>query len=127
MLIAHGDRTGDALKQTAALAGMMQEMSGAVVGFGFLQFARPGIAEALDAMRGYNIDVLIAVPVFLWSGVHVTESIPHSLGISPASGRGEFVLADGKRVLLVYAAPVGAGPELAKLLLRRVDDAEAPV
>ncbi|HJJ48297.1 MAG TPA: sirohydrochlorin nickelochelatase [Methanocorpusculum sp.] len=123
LLIAHGDRTGDSLKQMQVLAQMVQEKSGAPVRYCFLQFTRPSVAEGLEEMRGENIDVLVAVPVFLGGGVHVRDSIPNALGLSAGEARGVFVLANGKEVPLVYAKPIGADPELAQLLLSRADAA----
>lgn len=83
-----------------------------------MEFNEPSVEEGLAAMREEEIDYLVAIPMFLAKGIHVLHDIPEILGLKEGEFRGEFTLADGKSVPLVYAGPLGCDPLLADMMMK---------
>ena len=83
-----------------------------------MEFNEPNVEEGLAAMREEEIDYLVAIPMFLAKGIHVLHDIPEILGLKEGEFRGEFTLADGKRVPLIYAGPLGCDPLLADMMMK---------
>ena len=57
-----------------------------------------------EAIREMKSDTIYVVPLFISSGLHVTEDLPEMLGFPKGSGKKEGVF-DGKRV--VICEPIG--------------------
>ena len=90
-----------------------------------MEFNEPNVEEGLAEMRKKDIDYLVAIPMFLAKGIHVLHDIPEILGLSEGEFRGEFTLADGRKIPLVYANPLGSDPLLANLMLKNAETAVA--
>ena len=90
-----------------------------------MEFNEPNVEEGLAEMRKKDIDYLVAIPMFLAKGIHVLHDIPEILGLSEGEFRGEFALADGRNIPLVYANPLGSDPLLANLMLKNAETAAA--
>lgn len=90
-----------------------------------MEFNEPNVEEGLAEMRKKDIDYLVAIPMFLAKGIHVLHDIPEILGLSEGEFRGEFALADGRNIPLVYANPLGSDPLLANLMLKNAETAVA--
>ena len=88
-----------------------------------MEFNEPNVEEGLAEMRKKDIDYLVAIPMFLAKGIHVLHDIPEILGLSEGEFRGEFTLADGRNIPLVYANPLGSDPLLANLMLKNAETA----
>ena len=90
-----------------------------------MEFNEPNVEEGLAEMRKKDIDYLVAIPMFLAKGIHVLHDIPEILGLSEGEFRGEFTLADRRKIPLVYANPLGSDPLLANLMLKNAETAVA--
>lgn len=88
-----------------------------------MEFNEPNVEEGLAEMRKKDIDYLVAIPMFLAKGIHVLHDIPEILGLSEGEFRGEFTLADRRKIPLVYANPLGSDPLLANLMLKNAEAA----
>jgi sirohydrochlorin cobaltochelatase len=88
---------------------------------GFMENCGPTVEEALQAFQGTGVTRIAAVPVFLASGVHITEDIPEILGLNPDTNEGRITI-DGKEVPIVYGKPLGNHPLLADLVFERVKE-----
>jgi sirohydrochlorin cobaltochelatase len=93
-----------------------------VVKVGFVEHSEPKVKEALMSFEGAGVTKIAATPVFLASGVHLTEDIPDFLDLDPETNQGEIEL-DGKKVSIVYAKPLGSDRLIADLIFKRVQEA----
>jgi sirohydrochlorin ferrochelatase len=118
LLIGHGSRlphNKSLIEETARLMAIMEPDY--VIKVAFMEKNTPDIRQALDAFRKEEIEMLVAVPLFLARGVHILEDIPIFLGLENGSRKGTFRLTD-RSVPLVYAEPIGNDPLLAQLMLK---------
>lgn len=93
-----------------------------VVRVGFVEHSDPKIKEAVQEFSGTGVTRIAAVPVFIASGVHITEDIPGELDLDE-TGRGTLDI-DGRDVPVCYAKPLGADELLADLIFKRVLEAQ---
>ncbi|ADI73469.1 cobalamin (vitamin B12) biosynthesis CbiX protein [Methanohalobium evestigatum Z-7303] len=93
-----------------------------VVRAGFMEKNEPTVEEALQSFEGTGISKIAAVPVFLASGVHITQDIPEILGIDPDSKEGSIKL-NGTEIPIVYGNPLGSDDLLAELVYNRAQEA----
>lgn len=123
LLIGHGSRlpyNKSLIEETARLMAIMEPDY--IIKVAFLEKNTPHIRQALDAFRNEEIEMLVAVPLFLARGVHILEDIPMFLGLENGSRKGTFHLK-GRSVPLVYAEPIGNDPLLAQLMLKNAREA----
>jgi len=92
-----------------------------VIRVGFVEHSDPKIKEAVQEFSGTGVTRIAAVPVFIASGVHITEDIPGELDLDE-SGCGKLDI-DGKEVPVCYAKPLGADELIADLIFKRVMEA----
>jgi len=118
LLCGHGSRDPAAISEFARLAeGVRGRLPDRPVSHAFLEFARPVIAEGLDALRAAGVDRVHAVPGMLFAAGHVKNDIPSVLntyerrhpGLTIRYGRDlgldtRLVRAAGSRVTAAMAA-----------------------
>jgi sirohydrochlorin cobaltochelatase len=93
-----------------------------IVRAGFMEKNEPTVEEALQSFEGTGISKIAAVPVFLASGVHITQDIPEILGIDSESKEGSIKL-NGTEIPIVYGNPLGSDDLLAELVYNRALEA----
>lgn len=93
-----------------------------VIRVGFVEHSDPKIKEAVKEFSGTGVTRIAAVPVFIASGVHITEDIPGELDLDE-SGCGTLDI-DGREVPVCYAKPLGADELIADLIFKRVLEAQ---
>lgn len=123
LLIGHGSRlpyNRSLVEETAKLIGAIDPEY--VIRIAFMERDTPNIREALETFRGEDIDLLVAVPLFLAKGVHILKDIPEELGLSDGDKKGAFRIND-REIPLIYADPIGNDPLLAQLMLKNARDA----
>lgn len=79
ILLAHGSRLQEANDDVAGLAALLQEHAGtekARVYHAFLQFGKPSLEEIIESCAQNGFKEILVLPLFLTSGVHITEDIP---------------------------------------------------
>ena len=123
LLIGHGSRLPHNKELVEETARQMAKMSEYVIRCAYMEKSTPTITEALNEFKKMDIDLLVAVPLFLAKGVHILEDIPVLLELQMGASRGTFMLSNGKVVPLVYADPIGIDPLLAKLMLKNAETA----
>jgi precorrin-8X/cobalt-precorrin-8 methylmutase len=119
LLLGHGSPKKDANnlgRVGKMLHGMMH--AGCVedcVKIAYLQFAEPGIMEAIKGCVDQGAKKVILHPFFLSAGQHVTKDIPGMI----AEARGLY-----PDVKFIYTEPLGVHEKLAHIVLERISAAE---
>jgi sirohydrochlorin ferrochelatase len=123
LLIGHGSRLPYSKELVEETARLMAGMSDFVIRCAYMEKSTPTITEALNAFKKEDLDLLVAVPLFLAKGVHILEDIPVLLELPMGASQGTFTLANGRSIPLVYAEPIGKDPLLATLMLKNAEAA----
>ena len=85
LICGHGSRNKLAIKEFQELTKLIQQRyPNIIVEYGFLEFAKPSLTDALDNLRDHSIKKVIAIPAMLFAAGHVKNDIP-SLLMSYAS------------------------------------------
>ncbi|MEA1985601.1 MAG: sirohydrochlorin nickelochelatase [Euryarchaeota archaeon] len=122
LTIGHGSRLPFNKEVVTSIANSIAEKhTDMVIRAGFMENCGPSVDEALMAFEGTGVTKIAAVPVFLASGVHITEDIPEILKLDPETNEGSIEL-DGKQVPIVYGKPLGDHPLLADLVFNRAEE-----
>ena len=119
LLVGHGSKkpyNKELIEQTAAM--VAEKEDGFLVKSAFMSINEPSVEEVLEEFRSEDIEKMVVVPLFLAKGIHILVDIPGILGLAEGTYTGEFAMADGSVVPLLYAQPIGADPLLADLMIR---------
>ena len=77
LLCGHGSRNKRAVDEFATLAKSLNHLTpGYEFEYGYLEFARPVLGEALDRLRAKSIEKVIAIPAMLFAAAHAKNDIP---------------------------------------------------
>ena len=77
LICGHGSRYETAVKEFSILAKKIKlRLPGIPVEYGYLEFARPIIPEALDRLRAKSVSKVIAIPAMLFAAGHTKNDIP---------------------------------------------------
>ena len=119
LAIGHGSRlpfNKEVVSEIAATIGKKHPEY--VIKAGFMENTVPTVQEALADFEGTGVTKIVAVPVFLASGIHITEDIPEILKLDPETKEGKFTV-DGNEVTVTYGKPLGHHELLAELVFER--------
>ena len=117
MICGHGSRDEAAVAEFAALAtGLRRRLPGRMVEYGFLEFARPVIAEGLDALVRRGARRIFAVPGMLFAAGHTKNDIPSVLNAWLARNPG---------IALDFARDLGLDAKLLQAAAERIEAAIA--
>ena len=86
---------------------------------GFNEFDEPKIEDVIPGMIDDGAEEIIALPLFISLGKHLTMDVPAKLGIENFSDGG-IVHRGGRDVEVKYAQPVGADPRLCDVLVEKL-------
>jgi sirohydrochlorin cobaltochelatase len=75
VLFAHGSRDPQWARPFEELAGSLRKLIDAPVALAYLEFMKPTLAEAIDALAG-QASAIRVIPVFLGTGGHVKDDLP---------------------------------------------------
>jgi sirohydrochlorin cobaltochelatase len=92
-----------------------------VVKAGFMEMSTPSLEEALLSFQGSGVSTIVAVPVFLASGVHITKDIPAILKLDPETKEGSIKM-NGQQVKILYGKPLGSDELIADLIFKRAQE-----
>lgn len=119
LIIGHGSRLEYGKELICETAKMIEEQTDEfTIITCSMEFNEPDVETGLELMRAEDIDLLVAIPMFLAKGIHVLHDIPEILGLKEGEFKGEFTLADGRKIPLYYANPLGSDQMLAGLMLK---------
>ena len=80
LICGHGSRNKLAIKEFQELTKLIQQRyPNIIVEYGFLEFAKPSLTDALDKLRDHSIKKVIAIPAMLFAAGHVKNDIPSLL------------------------------------------------
>ncbi len=123
LIIGHGSRLPYNNQVVTEIADMISENHPEyVIKVGFVEHSEPKVEEALMSFEGTGVAKIAAAPIFLASGVHLTEDIPEFINLKPGTNEGEVEL-DGKMVKILYAKPLGSDKLIADIISKRVQEA----
>ena len=80
LICGHGSRNKLAINEFKELTKLIQKRYPKIlVEYGFLEFAKPSITDALDKLKNKSIKKIIAIPAMLFAAAHVKNDIPSLL------------------------------------------------
>ena len=80
LICGHGSRNKLAITEFQELTKFIQKRyPNFLVEYGFLEFAKPSIVDALDKLKDLSIKKVIAIPAMLFAAGHVKNDIPSLL------------------------------------------------
>ena len=80
LICGHGSRNKLAITEFQELTKLIQKRyPNILVEYGFLEFAKPSIVDALDKLKDNSIKKIIAIPAMLFAAGHVKNDIPSLL------------------------------------------------
>lgn len=115
VVLGHGSRLGEANEEMRKLGEYIKDISGFdTVETAFMGFSDPSLEEVLTKLRDKKVSDVIIMPLFLFSGVHVTRDIPEMIA---------KIKSDLPEMSVKLARPLGADIELAKIAWDRIKEA----
>ncbi|WP_320664270.1 sirohydrochlorin chelatase [Prochlorococcus sp. MIT 1223] len=77
LICGHGSRHDSAIKEFAFLVSKIKlNLPGIPVEYGYLEFAKPVLTEALDKLLNQSVERVIAIPAMLFAAGHAKNDIP---------------------------------------------------
>jgi precorrin-8X/cobalt-precorrin-8 methylmutase len=117
VLAGHGSRDPDGLREFEQLVALMRERAGERrLDYGYLEFARPTLAEAVQASVTAGARCIAVVPALLFAAVHAKNDMPGELHILQQTF---------PQVALHFGAAMDLHPLLLRLAQQRIIEAEA--
>jgi len=117
LVLGHGSRLPYNKELIESMASMIGNVHPGPVRTAYLNMNEPDIHAGLRSFSGTKIKKIVALPVFLASGVHVSKDIPRELGLN---GSGSAILKqDGEDIEILLAEPLGTDECIANLAYRR--------
>ena len=117
VLVDHGSRRAEANAILSEIAERIREAApGRIVEIAHMEFATPSLADAVDACVEGGAKEIVVHPYFLAPGNHSTRDIPRLARDAAERHPG---------VAIRIAAPLGAHPKIAEVVLERVEAAES--
>jgi sirohydrochlorin cobaltochelatase len=85
LLISHGSSLPYATETFDEICAIFKETTEYITEVGYMKVVEPSLPKAIDNIISYdeNIEKIIAMPVFLASGIHTNIDIPIILGLNP--------------------------------------------
>ncbi len=115
LLCGHGSRDPAAIREFAELAEQLrQRLDRYVVTWGFLEFARPVLAEALDKLRAAGIRRVLAVPGMLFAAGHTKNDLPSVLNAYQA---------EHPEMEIRFGRDLAIDPKMMQAAAARIEDA----
>ena len=117
VLAGHGSRDPDGLREFEQLVALMRERAGTRrLDYGYLEFARPTLAEAVHASISTGARHIAVVPALLFAAMHAKNDMPGEL---------QMLQQAFPEVSLHFGAAMDLHPLLLRLAQQRLIEAEA--
>ncbi len=119
IVMGHGSRLPYNRSVVELNAKRLAERGYGDVRIGFNEFDEPRIEDVIPQMIDDGAEEIVALPLFISLGKHLTMDVPAKLGIENFSDGG--VVRRGDREAEVrYAVPIGADPRLCDVLVEKL-------
>ena len=106
LICGHGSRNKLAIKEFQELTRFIQQRFPSIlVEYGFLEFAKPSLTDALDKLRNSSIKKVIAIPAMLFAAGHVKNDIPSLI----------MNYAKKKDIEIIYCKPLSSSNTILSL------------
>lgn len=80
LIIAHGSRRESTVETMNFILGIVREnITDVKIVSSYMEFAKPSVTEGLEELKSAGVTDIIAVPYFLFDGIHIKEDIPEEL------------------------------------------------
>ena len=122
MVVGHGSKDERNPAAVRKVAEALQNKGYEHVFVCFNEFSEPTVEEAFSKALDLADDLIIALPMFMAGGVHITRDIPPKIGIAEREKVG-CVDHNGKKVMVVLAPCIGHDPMFADVILSRANEA----
>ena len=119
IVMGHGSRLNYNSDVVALNAKRLEERGYGKVYVGYNEFNEPKIEDVIPLMIDDGAEEIIALPLFISLGKHLTMDVPGKLGIEDFSDGG-VIHRGGRDVELKYAVPVGGDPRLCDVLVEKL-------
>ncbi|MCY0860221.1 MAG: sirohydrochlorin cobaltochelatase [Sulfolobaceae archaeon] len=88
------------------------------VEYGFLEYSKPTIKDAINTLaKKEDIDTIIVVPVFISEGTHYKRDIPKIIGMDNEG----YISVDNKRVKIILTDALGVDERIALIIKEKVE------
>jgi precorrin-8X/cobalt-precorrin-8 methylmutase len=117
VLAGHGSRDPDGLREFEQLVALMRaRLGGRRLDYGYLEFARPTLAEAVQASITAGSRRIVVVPALLFAATHAKNDMPGELQVLQQAF---------PNIALHFGAALDLHPLLLRLAQQRIVEAEA--
>jgi len=117
LVIGHGSRSNDAkdifFRIVSSLA---SRFPGKIVKGCFMEISSPNIEETVEAMYSEGVRSMVALPYFLFPGIHIKEDIPEIL---------ERIIVKYPDISISFAQPLGYDEKIVDILEHRASESIA--
>jgi sirohydrochlorin cobaltochelatase len=116
MICGHGSRDTDAVEEFNALVAQLRALlAGRAVSSGFLEFARPTIAEGFETLAAHGARSIMALPAMLFAASHVKNDLPWEVNSFRAAHPG---------IEVTFGRDLSIEPKLLRAAAARINQAE---
>jgi len=116
LFVGHGSRDDEAVEEFYQLAGHFRErFPDRLVETGFLEFAKPIIADGIEALKSQGAKSIQAIPGMLMAGGHAKNDIPSELN----------ALQQELEISIEYGTELGVNAKMVQAAQARIEEAEA--
>jgi sirohydrochlorin ferrochelatase len=115
LIIGHGSKLDHNKNVMLLQAERLRRKGHENVHIGFNEISAPSIEEALAGMLDDGVTEVYAMPLFIASGVHITEDIRGKLNLPEGEDDAEVNIG-GRKVRMKYGRAVGDDPRIADIL-----------
>lgn len=127
LLVGHGSSLPYGQEVIYELAEIYRKDSDYPVEVGFMNMAKPSIADAVDTLKEKQVRKIIIVPAFIAHGIHTKQDIAYVLRLSEEKrpskihnfDENERIDFDGE---IVYTEPFGADSRIVEILKEKVNN-----
>jgi sirohydrochlorin cobaltochelatase len=117
LVIGHGSRSVSAVEEFHQVAAHLKKrFPERLVETGFLEFARPVIANGLEKLIAQGATEIIALPGMLMAAGHAKNDIPSEINT---------LMAENPEITIRYATELGVHPKMIRAAAARIEEAEA--
>ena len=115
LFVGHGSRDTEAVEEFKKLESHFREAyPDRIVSYGFLEFARPVIADGIDKLIAQGATKISAIPGMLMAAMHAKNDIPSELN----------QLLKEKNIAIDYGSELGVSANMLQAAQARIEEAE---